>query len=92
MLTGTLADMLYRYYTLSVDMGTDLLGDMVKPCQGHMYFGGVRFRGGKSPGLWTTPPCSLSNRYPPLTQWDFNKICIGEGAGSLFSQQGEPAH
>jgi len=27
---------LYRYYTLSVDMGTDLLGDMVKPCQGHM--------------------------------------------------------
>jgi len=27
---------LYRYYTSFVDMGTDLLGDMVKPCQGHM--------------------------------------------------------
>ena len=35
-LTPYRPDSLYRYYTLSVDMGTDLLGDMVKPCQGHM--------------------------------------------------------
>jgi len=40
---------LYRYYTLSVDMGTDLLGDMVKPCQGHM-----------SPRSLDNPPLVLS--------------------------------
>jgi len=77
-----------------MDMGTNLLGDMVKPCQGHILHSQPQVSGQPPPGL-PVAPLFLSDRYPPLTQWVFGNCVyrgVVEGAGSLFSQQGEPAH
>jgi len=49
---------LYRYYTSSVDMGTNLLGDMVKPCQGHISHSQPQVSGQPPPPTSPSgPPC-----------------------------------
>ena len=54
---GDILCRLYSYYTSSVDMGTNLLGDMVKPCQGHTSHSQPQVSGQPPPRSPSGPPC-----------------------------------